>query len=73
MKEIQVLEDVMWMEDFVELRKLHTVAGELCQWESKPVYAPDVAQELEAVLPMEDNILREIGEDGTFMKHDRMI
>lgn len=30
MKEIQVLEDVMWMEDLVELRKLHTVAGECC-------------------------------------------
>lgn len=73
-KEIQVLEDVMWMEDLVELRKLHTVAWRvLCQWESKPVYAPDLAQELEAVLPMEDNILREIGEDGTSTKHDRMI
>lgn len=31
-KEIQVLEDVMWMEDLVELRKLHTVAWRvLCQ------------------------------------------
>lgn len=45
----------------------------LCQWDSKPVYAPDLAQELETILPMEDNLLREIGEDGTSMKHDRMI
>lgn len=45
----------------------------LCQWGSKPIYAPGLAQELEAVLPMEDNLLREIGEDGTSMKHNRMI
>lgn len=56
MKEIQVLEDVMWMEELVELRKLHKSAWRvLCQWESKPVYTQDLAQELEAVCPVEDN------------------
>lgn len=44
MKEIQFWEDVKWMEELVELRKLRTDARRmLCQWESKPVHAPDLA------------------------------
>lgn len=40
MKEIKFLEDVTWMEELVELRKLHASAWR----ESKPAHAPDLAQ-----------------------------
>lgn len=51
-----IFEDVMWMEELVELRKLHIGARRMsCQWESKLVHAPDLAKVSEAVFLMEDN------------------